>query len=189
MGRFKDIAQGTRQRKRGVDCTTLAGVAFQVDLRLLDGNEEEDAVACAKARSKEKGGDGSENDLTFQFANAVEIVLRAAVDPASPDDAPEPFFADADEVRSGLDRERILLLSELQRVFQETHSPRRGVMSEGEFINHVYRLALDGGDLDPFWRLPLSMRDSFTRILVKELVISQQVKSLSTSLSKTPATS
>ncbi len=173
------VAQGRRARMRGVECTTLDGTPFVVDLRLLSGEEEEAASAAACAKSRELGGTAKDDDLAYQFAFAVEVATRAAVDPESPDDAPERFFSSAAEVRGNLDRERIILLAELQRRFQESVSPRKSAaLSDEDFIALVATTAAaEEGEELPFEKLPQRTLRSFVRRMALQLSISAMPRS------------
>lgn len=172
------IARGQRARLRDVECTTLGGAPFSCDLRILNAHEEQRVVAAACAASRDAGGTAKEDDLVYQYAFAVEVVALAAVDPASPEDAPSKFFEDANEVRTHLDRERILLLAEQQRRFQERVSPRRHSLTEEEFVSLVAACATaeEGEDL-PFEILPRQSRNLFVRRMALQLSISPPSKS------------
>lgn len=181
MGRFADIAAGTLARRRAVACTTLGGVAFNVDLRVLNALEEAQCLAAACRAAREAGGEPVETDLSYQLAFAVHIVALAAIDPDN-QDAAVPFFESADQVRSGLDRERILLLAETHRRFQEQASPVRHELDENDFVAMVAATATaeEGDDL-PFEALPRFTRNRFVRSMAVLLLTSQSPKSHSSS--------
>jgi hypothetical protein len=190
MGVFSQIAKGARARKRGVECSTLDGVTFTCDLGLLDAAEEAAAMSAATKRAKDGGSAGDEKDLNFQFAYACEVVARAALDPDSPESAPTRFFdGGVEQVRTYLDRDRILLLSETQRNFQESASPRRRTLSLDEYVANVMRLAEEEeGSDSPFWTWPRSTQESFLRSLARQHVASA-MRSLPTSSDDEPSAS
>ncbi len=183
MAKFTQIEQGTRARLRGVACSTLTGVEFTLDLCVLRGEDEEQAIGAAQRRAKEIGIADSENDINFQFACGVELILRAAVDPESPIDRPEPFFDSAVQIRTSLDRERILYLSEMQREFQERISPRQKTLTQGEYYAHVATLAAKeeegaGASDHPFWKWPRSTQETFLLTMAGQLANSLPLKSV-----------
>jgi hypothetical protein len=182
MARFTDIEKGKRARLRAVECTTLAGVPFTLDLTILVGNEEEQAVGRAQRRAKEIGISDSENDINFQFA----------YDPESPDDKPVPFFDNAQQIRDNLDRERVLYLAEMQRAYQERISPRTKSLSMEQYYAAVVKLLTkeEGASEDhPFWGWPRTTQESFLLTLAREAVNSQALKSLLGSIDVTDSKS
>lgn len=172
------VARGVKARLKDVRCTTLGGDEFSCDLRVLDAVEEQAIVASACAQSRASGGTAKEDDLVYQYAFAVGVLAAAATDPESPPEAPEAFFADVEELRSNMDRERILLLAEQQRRFQERTSPRKHELSEEEFVAMVAALAAseEGEDL-PFETLPRHTLVSSMRRMALLLSISPKAKS------------
>lgn len=181
MARFTDLERGSLARLKGIECTTLSGQAFTVDLGIMTGAQEEACVGAAQKRAREIGVSDSENDINFQFAYAVEAVLVSALDPDSPESAPVRFFDSAEQIRQNLDRERILFLSESQRSFQERVSPRTKHISEEDFYVHVVQLLDEqegaGPSDHPFWMWPRLTQESFLRSMATQLVASQPLKS------------
>ena len=162
MSKFSQICKGARARKAGVECTTLEGEAFTLDLRLMNAAEEAAVIERASKYAKEHDGEAKETNLVFQFANACEIVAIASVDPESPADAPAPFFDDVKQVREHLDRERILYIAETQRAFQDEVSPRQLRLTESAYIATLWSFAQEEIDLNnPFFRWPRSTQWNF----------------------------
>ena len=180
MGRFADIAAGTLARKRGVECTTLSGQPFTCDLRVLNATEEALCVveACKAARAS-GAVEPIEDDLIYQLEFSRQAIALAAIDPEN--EAPAPFFKNAAEVGSGLDRDRILLLGGIHRRFQEAVSPALHDMSDADFVEMIFAdaTAKEGDEL-PFERLPPFMRRSYVRRMAVLLSISPEDKSSST---------
>lgn len=182
MSKFSAIVRGSRQRKHGIEFTTLHGAPAKCDLRILSGAEYEECLATATAAAKKAGAEAMDGNIVFDFARAVEIVARAAVDPDI-QDRDEPFFESAQVVRDGLDRERIFLLFEVQSTFQDEASPRlHHIDTPEEVTKKIWEHALvpEGKEL-PFERWQPALRRDFVRSLVDRLVTSDALKSLSTS--------
>ena len=179
MAKFSDIVKGTRARKTGVECTTLSGVPFTFDIRVLSGQEEAAVVAAAGKRAKELGGEAVETDLNFQFESAVQYVAVAATDPESPEGAPVAFFASPDEVRSELDRERIVYIAEVARRFQESVSPRQHELSELDYVHTLYSFAEGAMKDNPFFRWPQSTQNRWLHTFAKDHVTLLELKSRS----------
>lgn len=176
---FSKIARGIRARKRGIECTTVDGVPFRCDLRAVTAEEEAQVLEAATRRALAAGAKADEKDLVFQFAYATELVAVACVDEDSPEDAPRPFFdGGVEQVRQHLDRDRVLLLSETQRAWQESVSPRKRKLSTDEFFGHVISLAAgEEGEDHPFWIWPRSTQESLLRSMARLLLSSQTDKS------------
>lgn len=181
MGRFADIVAGTSARKHGVECTTLDGTPFTVDLGVMPAVNEARCLAAACKAAREAGGEARESDLTYQLEFAAQVVAIATLDPDSPA-APVPFFESVEQVRRGLDRDRILLLAEMQRRFQEQVSPVRHDLSDEEFARMVFAdaTAKEGDEL-PFEQLPRSTQKIYVRRMAVLLSLSPEDKSASTS--------
>lgn len=182
MGTFAQIAKGTRARRKGVKFPDLCGGEHVVDLRILNGKDDEEHIARAGAIARAAGARAEDGDLAFDYARACEVVAAACIDPDSPEDVPKPYFASVAEVKEALDRERIFLLQEEQLAYQESVSPRQRKMEPEEFIQHVFKMA-HAGEQDelPFVRWAPSLRLSFARTLAKMCIASLQHKSLSSS--------
>lgn len=181
MSRFSDIAAGTLARKRGVECTTLSGAPFTVDLRVMNATDEARCLAAACKAASAAGGQPVESDLNYQLEFAAQVVATSAIDPESPD-APVAYFDNAAQVRDGLDRDRILLLAETQRRFQELVSPVRHELSNDEVVAMVMAtVTSEEGEELPFERWPRSTQRSWVRTICVLLSNSPEGKSPSTS--------
>lgn len=176
--KFVDIEKGVLARKRGVECTTLAGKRFLLDLRVLDAEQEAQCVAAACKAARDAGGEPVETDLSYQLAFCKEVVALAAIDHDA--EAAEPFFKSAEEVGKGLDRERILLIAGIHRRFQEQVSPVKHQLSEDEAIELVHDIATseEGAALPPFEDLPRFTQNHFVRFMARLLAFSLPPKSL-----------
>lgn len=178
MPKFSAIVEGDRARERGIECTTLGGTPFTVDLRLLDGAEEDAVIKYATAQCKEAGVDAVETSLIWQYHCAIYEVFLACVDPDSPLDSPVQFFDTVAQVRKNLDRERILLLGETQRRFQTRSSPRVHELSEAKITETIMAAAaVEEGGVLPFERWPRLTLESFTRSTCVRLCASLMAKS------------
>ncbi len=180
------MAKGLRARKRDVACTWLDGSAFTCDLRILNGEEEKTVLAAACKGAREAGGEPVESDLSWQFAFACQVVALAVVDSETSESEPAPFFdGGAEQVRLTLDRERILLLSHIQRQFQEAVSPRVHDLTPEQYISKVAEAAKpEDGAASPFDRWPRSTLESFARSMAAQLWISLMPKLPSSSESE-----
>lgn len=172
MGLFSQIAKGNRARKRGVPCTTLDGTAFTCDLGVIDARQEAQIIDAASKRATTAGAPPTPGSIVFDFEYSVQLVAMSAVDPESPEDAPALFFdGGAEQIRGALDRERVLMLAELQRVHQESSSPLMRSMTFDEMLSRVVTLAAEEeGTADPFWMLPRATQESFVRSMARLLV-------------------
>jgi hypothetical protein len=179
MGKFADIASGEVPRRRDVKFTTLRGAETSCDLVVLDGALYEECLRRATAKAIEAKVPAAEGSALFEFARACEIVALAAMDPEKPT---ERFFASVDEVKRGLDDERILMLFREHEILQDEHSPRKGKATVEELMGMVYDHALKEDEESlPFERYRPVLQRTFVRFLVDLHLTSSASKSLSTS--------
>lgn len=168
--KFSQITKATPPRLRGIKCTTVYGSTFELDIGLMSGAQEEIAMGNAQRRAA-KLATGGETELNFEMALAVEEILAAGIDPESPDDRPEPFFASAEEILTHLDRERIAYLAETQRAFQDEISPRTKVLSPEAYTQAVTDFALREDCSDhAFFAWPRVTQAAFLRQLAADFV-------------------
>lgn len=172
MGLFSQIAKGHRARKRDVSCTTLDGTAFTCELGVIDARQEAQIIDAATKRAVAVGAESKPGGTVFDFEYSVQLVAMSALDPESPEDKPALFFdGGAEQIRDSLDRERVLVLAEQQRVHQERTSPHMRTMNVDEMLSRVVTLAAEEeGTADPFWTLPRTTQESFVRSMARLLV-------------------
>ena len=154
MATFSQIAKGRLARK-GVELplagTTLdsstgawVGESARVDVRVLTGTEQLAALERARAKSLAAGvADPGDGEPIYDLALVVETILLACVDPDSPDDAPRPYFASADEILKSplLTRDHLAFLFESAIAWQDECSPRLFTMSVEDCERAVQRLS------------------------------------------------
>lgn len=169
MAKFASVAKGKRARKR-ISFTALDGSEVECDVGILNGDDDDAILVAASAHARASGAEAKDGNPIFAFAVDCETVARAFIDPESPTDKPERFFADANEVRKNLDRDRIFYLAEQQRAFQETVSPPQREQTVDEYLATVFRVArLEEGDELPFEISRQRAHWSFTRRMARQL--------------------
>ncbi len=187
MGRFQQIAKGTRARHT-VELPLANGDATRVAVRpLLDAEDDEIDVAArayAKARDVE---DPKPGNTIYERGHALHTLLLACSDPDSPDSDPAPFFANVEEIRTGLDRDRIQYLLTAQQVWQDQCAPQQLQLSGDDFIAKVVEVATSEDDR-PFYRMRQGLQWIFMRALAVQCLNSPELKSLS-GLASVPITS
>lgn len=179
MAKFSALIKGTRARKRGVECTTLDGSPFVCDLRVINAEEEFQCVSAGCNAAREAGGVPNESDLSYQFAFATQVIALAAIDSESSEESPTSFFdGGVEQVKKYLDRERILLLANIHRLFQEQVSPRVHHLSPDAYIAKIAEVATtEEGARLPFEDWPRSTLESFAHSTCVQLWISLMPKS------------
>jgi len=195
MGRFEEIADGTRARDYGVSFTSLDAREWTCDLGLLTADDDLLILERAADVARSKKAKPERGDPVFEFAMSCEIVAFTAIDPESPKDAPARFFKSSEQVRKNLDRDRVHYLQARQAAFQEKQSPLKRSHTEEEYRRKIVELAVEGAaNANPFddWA-PSSVVDlmCFTARLCVALMTfkSTSIGSSSTELSTTtPAT-
>lgn len=166
--KLAQIAKGTRAREP-LTFTLLDGQTAACDLRVLSGEDDDRILAAAVEHAKKLGGEAKDGDPIFAHALNCETVAVACVDNESPVDKPEPFFASADEVRSALDRDRIIIIAEKQRALQSKTSPLRKELSKEEYFLTITQLAAaEEGDELPFSNWGRSLLESFTHSMASQ---------------------
>lgn len=188
MGRFHQIAKGTRAR-HPVPLPLPTGETATVAVRaLLDAEDDEIDVAAreyAKARGVE---DPKPGNTVYERGHALHTLLLACSDPDSPDENPAPFFSSIEEIRQGLDRDRIAYLLTAQQVWQDKCAPQQLQLSGDEFIAKVVEVATSE-DERPFLRMRPGLQWIFMRTLAGQCMNSPELKSLSGSASVTSSSS
>ncbi len=195
MGRFQQIAKGTRAR-HVVELPLANGETIRVAVRALLDDEDEEIDRLAREHAKRLGvEDPKPGNSLYDRAFARFTLLLSCSDPESPDEVPAPFFANEEEIRLGLDRDRITYLFEAQQVWQDRCAPQQLQLSGDEFIAKVVEVATSE-DERPFLRMRQGLRWIFMRTLSAQCMSSLELKSLSgldsatsTSSSPKPASS
>ena len=169
MGRFSDIAKGTRATRPVV--LDYAGAPVALAVRPLTGAEEASALADGRAYAVGKGvADPKPTDRLYEIGYMAATLVLGCVDADAPG---APFFASLAEVLDNLDTDRIAYLYEQQQAWQDWCAPRPKDMDAGEFIALVLRLAEEGAGADaddPLVMLRPSLRLSFARTLARQYV-------------------
>jgi len=169
MPKFSDVDEGYAARKRGVTFTSLAGKQCICDLRVVTGEDDDEIMKRAAAHAVSKGQPATPGTPLYDFACACELVAIAAIDPASPDEAPTPYFSSVDQIRKRLDRDRINYLAEQQNEFQASVCPLKRSLSKDEYFELVTKVAAwkEGTD-SPFVGLGPSLVLSFAHTLASQ---------------------
>jgi hypothetical protein len=155
MARFKasftDILRGAKARKPvafprpSITAALLSKEPTEevlVDLMPISGEEEAVVLTRARAFAVERGvADPKPGDPIYDLGLMVETLAVGCIDHESPPDAPARFFASAEEIRSFLDRERIVYLYELHALWQDELAPLGRTLSEDEYYKAVLKLA------------------------------------------------
>jgi hypothetical protein len=174
---YLDVAKGVQARK--IVTIRLIGMPPAADpipiaLVPLDFGTDSDALEYARDFAKKrKVEDPKPGDPLYERGLMLHTVLLAAVDVDSPEDKPEPFFANEAEITKHLDPDRVAVLFHQQRAWQAMISPLPRTMDPGTYIATLaaQMRAPEVADL-PFDALPLAMRRSFlaqSALLLSEL--------------------
>lgn len=183
--RFGQIVRGTRARRavtiEGLNDTE--GNPAPIDVRPLNGTEQAEVLAKARAFALAQGvKEPRDGEPLYELGRQVHTLLLACIDHDSPADAPRPFFASAEEILEGLDRDRRSYLFEHQESWEDACAPRPSRMDQEDFLRWCSEIcAADEGDDVPFVRLRPVLRWSCMRTLAALHVISPSPSSASTS--------
>lgn len=149
MAKFSSLTQGAsaRARKKIVfplpgarwspEASGWEGPTVDVDVRVLTPGEDEEVLRRAHAEAKTGGVEHpAEGEPIYDRAIVVNTVALALVDHESPETAPAPFFASADEIRAStlMSTEVLLYLMEQQELWQDERSPRIKDFTPAEFL-------------------------------------------------------
>lgn len=186
MSKFASIIKGTANVLR-VDLQ-LPNIAESIAVHVRPLNAWEDAQVLEKARAfaVERGlakpTDVDDLYVLGVWANTLLIACQ--------DESGEAFFASADEILKGLDRDRISYLYEQQQRAQEDAGFRKDRMTPGEMLAAIHELATkEVGDATlPFWQWGPSLRASFMRFMAVQLLSLASSKSPSGLTSETANT-
>lgn len=170
MSRFEQILRGQKARKTIEFPAPLGATPDQgevlVDLVVLNGHEEAEAIAAARAYAKKNGvEEPREGDPHFDLGLMVHTLVRACVEHAEPgfssfeyffamEPGSKDFAAMAALVLDGMDRERITYVYQLHQVWQEECSPWGKGDTEDQIVAKLQSLRGVGDPSLPFklWR-------------------------------------
>lgn len=181
MGKFSQIARGTTARKP-VTISLIGGAEIACALVPLLAVDELDALAAAQAATKGRGATPADGDPIYELEKRIQVIARACVDVDSSLDNPAPFFdGGVDQIRhpkTGLDRDRILLLYEQWRAHQNDCAPPMANMGPGEYVQQIYaHAAVEAGAELPFESWPRDTQRTFLRTMACQLLAALQLKS------------
>lgn len=173
MARFSDIKKGTLARYP-FDFPMPDGTVVRVALRALFGNDAAQVLQGAREFAIVRGlPEPMEDDELYAFGKRVHTVLLGVTNADSPDEKPTLFFdGGIADILGGLDDDRVVLLYEAQRMFQDSIAPMSKSMDAMEYSQMVMATALASEDARelPFERLPPVLRRSFVRTTCSQLV-------------------
>ena len=178
--RFAAIVKGTRARKtvtiEGIE--DADGKPVPIDVRPLNGVEQGEVLAKARAYAIEKGvKEPRDGEPIYELGKQVYTLLAACIDADSPQDVPRPFFATAAEVFE-LTRDHRCYLYEHQEAWEDWCAPRPSRLSDEDLRKIATEIcAADEGDDTPFLRLRPVLRWSLVRLLAFLHFFSPQPKS------------
>lgn len=190
--KFSQIIRGTRARKtvtvEGIEGPD--GALLPIDVRPLNGMEQADVLARARAFAEGKGvKEPRDGEPIYELGKQVHTLLLGCLDHDSPTDKPTPFFANAEEILDGLDRDRRSYLYELQEAWEDQCAPRPSAMEAKDFMQWCMDVcAANEGDDGPFVQLRPVLRWSCVRTLAAIHVLSQTHRSGSGSPSESAST-
>lgn len=162
--KFRDLERGPAQG-RTEDFELWPGVTAKIRvIPLLAGRDREIETGAAEYARAEKA-EAKAGEPTYERGIYAHTILLSVLDP----DDGKPMFASIAEMldpATGLDRDRLALLFELQQQAQADFAPRAGKLTNAEFFALLERTAEapEGTDL-PFERLPRDTRRSFVRTM------------------------
>lgn len=173
MAKFSTIKKGALARYP-FEFPMPDGTMVPVALRGLFGDDAARVLQGAREFAIARGlPEPMEDDELYVFGKRVHTILLGITNVDSPDDKPTPFFdGGIGDILTGLDDDRIILLYEAQRMFQDSIAPMTKSMDGMEYSQMVIAMALASEDARelPFERLPPVLRRSFVRTTCRQLV-------------------
>lgn len=175
MAKWKQIKKGYTAR-HVFEFPAPDGTSISVALRGLFGENASRVLQGAREYCIARGlPEPMDGDELYDFGKRVWEVFLGCTDPESPDHSPELFFASIAEIldeKEGLDPDRIVLLSEAQRYFQESIAPAPKNLSVEDYARMVvmHAVALEDARELPFERLPPALRRTFVRSMAVQLL-------------------
>ncbi|MEJ7728217.1 MAG: hypothetical protein WKG00_03295 [Polyangiaceae bacterium] len=182
MGKFSQIAQGAAAR-RLYTLTLMGGAEVTCAIVPLLSFDELEALAAAQAATKARAATPTDGDPIYELEKRIQVIVRACVDADSPPDAPQPFFdGGVDQIRhprTGLDRDRILLLYEQWRAHQDDCAPPMANLTPGEYVQQIFaHAAAEAGAELPFESWPRATQRSFVVSMARQLTAVLQLNLL-----------
>lgn len=160
--KFRDLERGPAQG-RTEDFELWPGVIAKIlVMPLLAGRDREIETGAAEYARSEKA-EAKPGEPTYERGIYAHTILLSVLDPEDR----KPMFASIAEMldpATGLDRDRLALLFELQQQAQADFAPHAGKLTSAEFFNLLERTAEapEGTDL-PFEPLPRGMQRAYHR--------------------------
>jgi hypothetical protein len=186
MARFKDL---TKQRppRHVFDLAMPDGSVVPVAVRTLLNTDDDaiDTAAVEYARSR-KAESAREGDPIYDRGRTLYTLLLACSDPDSPDEEPVPFFSSVDEIRTGLDRDRLAYLLAAQQWWQDQHSGRARSLKPYEALQKAAEIATSS-DPRPFLELSPGLLWSVLRALGGYVLAHAQAEATAPSAEGAPA--
>jgi hypothetical protein len=202
MARFSDLLKGKRARRtvefpqantrssllaplpeqeaqRAADKTTDEP-AVMVDLVVLNADEEARALEEARAMAIKAGvTDPKLGEPLYDLALMVFSLLYGCL--VHGEDT--CFFESADQIRKGLDRDRITYIYAQHELWQNECSPQAKSIDDAQFFSFIVEMAGSEDPSRPFAKLQPATLAIYTRIMARLLLNSPTLKSepLSTS--------
>ena len=180
--RWSSVSKG-RKARHNVELTDLAGTPVPGGVALVplmygdDATVASKALVYAKARGVESPKPG---DPLYDSGLTLFTVLLTALDPDSPENRPESFFASEEEILTTIDPDRIGLLFYQQREWQRLCSPNAADYDDPmEMVRVLQDCAADEVPERPFDALPWRTRRTYLRVWANMLLTLPALKSLS----------
>lgn len=160
--KFRDLEKGMLGG-RLEDFELPGGAVVKVRVVPLLAGRDREIESGAAEYARAQGAEVKPGEPTYERGVYAHTILRSVLDP----DDGQPFFASVAEMldpATGLDRDRLAMLFELQQIAQADFAPRAGKLTNAEFFSLLERTAEapEGTDL-PFERLPRGTQRSFVR--------------------------
>lgn len=164
--KFRDLEKGTLGG-RLEDFELPGGAVVKVRVVPLLAGRDREIESGAAEYARAQGAEVKPGEPTYERGVYAHTILRSVLDP----DDGQPFFASVAEMldpATGLDRDRLAMLFELQQIAQADFAPRAGKLTNAEFFSLLERTAEapEGTDL-PFERLPRGTQRIYHRTIAR----------------------
>lgn len=153
MVQYKDVRDGYKARRKvnfpGSILGGAAEVEYVLDLALLDGDQDGEAMRGARNFARSKGVDApKDGEPEYDLGYMAHTLLYGCVDHDSPREVPAPFFSSVEQILRHLDRERIVWLYGLHQAFAKELSPATKPADFDEVLSVVAEVAGMGDEED-----------------------------------------
>ena len=179
MAKFSNLRKGARGY-REIDFERPDGQVDKVRVRALLGARDDEIFRAAKEFATANGGNPVVGDVEFDRGIYLHTILLACEDVDSPLDKAEPYFPSLDTILdkdTGLDRDRIAYLFEVQQQVQDEFAPRPKKLTPLQYFEWMKATAeADDGVELPFERSPRPTQRAFVRGLAQTVWTSLQAK-------------